>query len=134
MDGEACAHRPVYFGVTNINVDEHTIGSVDVWRCAACRRIFCEEKQLGIEALAESVGMPRIDHGMRWAVCVCQLQAGRDKWRLVRMPESGTIRHECIDEHVVELEVDGYRVRDGRHWSFLVDENVNKAVEIGHAP
>ena len=90
MDGESCAHKPVYFGVTNINVDERTIGSVDVWRCSACRKIFCEEKQLGIEALAESVGMPRIDPGMRWAVCVCQLQAGRDKWRLVRMPEAGT--------------------------------------------
>lgn len=134
MNPESCSHSPVYFGVTNINLDERTIGSVDVWRCAACRKLFCEEKQLGIEALAESVGMPKIAEGERWAVCVCKLQAGRDKWRLVRMPESGTLRHECIDEHSVELAVDGHAVRDERHWSFLVDQNVNKAVEIGRAP
>lgn len=129
-----CRHQPVYFGVTNINIDEHTIGSVDVWRCPACKSLFCEEKQLGIEALAESVGMPEIPEGHRWAVCVCKLQAGRDKWRLVRMPQSGAVRHECIDEHVLELPVRDYAVVDERHWSFLVDENVNKAVEIGHGP
>ena len=124
----------MYFGVTNINIDEHTIGSVDVWRCPACKSLFCEEKQLGIEALAESVGMPEIPEGHRWAVCVCKLQAGRDKWRLVRMPQSGAVRHECIGEHVLELPVRDYAVSDERHWSFLVDENVNKAVEIGHGP
>lgn len=131
---QECVHQPVYFGVININIDDHTIGSVDVWRCPACRGLFCEEKQLGIEALAESVGMPKIEEGERWAVSVCKLQAGRDKWRLVKVPESGTVRHECIGEHVVDLRVEGYAVRDERHWSFLVDENVNKAVEIGRGP
>jgi len=36
IDTESCKHQPVYFGVININIDEKTIGSVDVWRCAKC--------------------------------------------------------------------------------------------------
>ena len=51
-DTESCNHQPVYFGVVNINIDERTIGSVDVWRCVLCKKRFCEEKQLGIEELA----------------------------------------------------------------------------------
>ena len=129
-DAGACAHQPVYFGVVNVNVGERTIGSVDVWRCASCKRRFCEEKQLGIEELADRVGMPEIPDGSRWGVAVCKLQKGRDRWRLVRLRESGRLRHVCAGEREVELDVEGYAVRDERHWSFLVDDNVNKAVEI----
>lgn len=126
----SCKHQPVYFGVININVEERTIGSVDVWRCGACRQKFCEEKQLGIEALADLVGMPKIEPEQRWAVSVCKLQKGRDRWRLVRMPEEGVINHECLDEKVIELRVKGYAIQDDAHWSFLVDDFVNQAVEI----
>lgn len=130
MDAESCSHQPVYYGVVNINIDERTIGSVDVWRCGACKKMFCEEKQLGIEELADLVGMPKIGPGERWAVIVCRLQKGRHRWKLARIKESCRIRHECLDERIIELEVRGYAVQDDKHWSFLVDENVNKAVEI----
>lgn len=130
MDTETCRHQPVYFGVVNINIDERTIGSVDVWRCGACKKRFCEEKQLGIEALADLVGMPEIKPEERWAVIVCKLQKGQYRWRLARLPESGTVAHECIDERVVSLSVRGYAVKDDAHWSFLIDDCVNTAVEI----
>ena len=129
-DAETCSHQPVYFGVININMGGRTIGSVDVWRCAACKKRFCEEKQLGIEALAESVGMPRIGPGERWAVTVCRLQKGGDRWRLVRLSRDGELRHECVGEREVALRVKDYAVDDERHWSFLVDDRVNTAVEI----
>ena len=29
--------------------------------CGVCRKKFCEEKQLGIESITETVGMPRIE-------------------------------------------------------------------------
>ncbi|WP_420888029.1 hypothetical protein [Candidatus Nitrosotenuis chungbukensis] len=45
VDTETCKHQIVYFGVTNINIDERTIGSVDTWRCAICKKKFCEEKR-----------------------------------------------------------------------------------------
>ena len=130
MKQESCKHQPVYFGVININIDEHTIGSVDVWRCGACKKRFCEEKQLGIEAIAEIVGMPRIDPGEKWGVLVSKVQKGKDRWSLVRLPKNGSIKHERIDEVIVDLMVKEYEVIQEGYWSFLVDDHINQAVEI----
>lgn len=129
-DTGACRHQPVYFGVVNINIDERTIGSVDVWRCGACKKRFCEEKQLGIEELADLVGMPKIASGEKWAVLVCRLQKGKHKWRLARLPREGEVAHECLGERAVRVPVRDFRADDADHWSFLIDDNVNKAVEI----
>jgi len=130
MDTESCNHKPVYFGVVNINLDERTIGSVDVWRCVICKKRFCEEKQLGIEELADLVGMPKIDPDSKWAVTVCKFQQGKYKWKLVRLKENGEIKHECIDEKIIPLKVSDFKVQDNDHWSFLIDDHVNSAVEI----
>ena len=130
IDTETCKHQPVYFGVININVDEKTIGSVDVWRCGVCKKKFCEEKQLGIEEIAETVGMPKIDADAKWAVTVCKLQQGKSKWKLVKLKEKDEIKHECLDEKVIPLKINDFKVVDDQHWSFLIDDNVNKAVEI----
>ena len=130
IDTESCKHQPVYFGVININIDEKTIGSVDVWRCAVCKKKFCEEKQLGIEEIAELVGMPKIDSDAKWAVTICKLQQGKYKWKLVKLKENGEIKHECLDENVITLNIKDYKVENETHWSFLIDDNVNKAVEI----
>ena len=130
IDIDSCKHQPIYFGVVNINIDERTIGSVDVWRCAVCKKRFCEEKQLGIEELSDLVGMPKIDFDAKWAVTVCKLQQGKYKWRLVKLKENSEIKHECLDENVISLNVKDYKVDNENHWSFLIDDNVNKAVEI----
>ena len=130
VDTETCKHQPVYFGVVNINIDERTIGSVDVWRCGVCKKRFCEEKQLGIEELADTVGMPKIDADAKWAVTVCKLQQGKYKWKLVKVKENGEIKHECLDEQIIPLKILDFKVEDEKHWSFLIDDNVNKAVEI----
>ena len=92
------ANDIIYFGVININIDERTIGSVDVWRSATTKQLYCEEKQLGIEALADTVGMPEIKPDQKWAVAVSKLQKGKDKWKLVKLPENGMIKFETIDE------------------------------------
>ena len=127
-----CCDNPqiTYYGVTNININERTIGSVDVWRCAVCKKHFCEEKQLGIEELTDIVGMPRIDSDAKWAVSVCKLQQGKYKWKLVKLKENGTIQHECLDEKVIPLKSENYKIVDEQHWSFLIEDNVNKAIEI----
>jgi peroxiredoxin len=130
IDTETCKHQTVYFGVVNINIDERTIGSVDVWRCGACKKRFCEEKQLGIEEIADLVGMPKIDFDAKWAVTVCKLQQGKYKWKLVKIKENGEIKHECLDEQIIPLKIENFKVEDDKHWSFLIDDNVNKAVEI----
>lgn len=130
IDTESCNHQPVYYGVVNINIDERTIGSVDVWRCAGCKKKFCEEKQLGIEELADLVGMPKIDPGAKWAVTICKLQQGKYKWKLVRLKENDEIKHECLEEKIIPLKVKDFKVEDDSHWSFLIDDHVNTAVEI----
>lgn len=127
---EKCDHQPVYYGVVNININERTIGSVDVWRCGVCKKRFCEEKQLGIEAIADIVGMPEIGPEEKWAVIVCKLQKGKDKWKLAKLKESGEIKHECLDEKIIPLKINNYSIDDDSHWSFLVDDSINKAVEI----
>lgn len=130
VESETCNHQPVYFGVVNINIDERTIGSVDVWRCGACKKSFCEEKQLGIESLSEIVGMPPINPDEKWAVTVCKLQKGKDKWKLVKLKENSEIKHECLNEQILPLQVKNFKVEDDKHWSFLVEDNINQAVEI----
>ncbi|MFQ5440841.1 MAG: hypothetical protein ACE5DL_05200 [Nitrosopumilaceae archaeon] len=130
INTESCKHQPVYLGVVNINIDEKTIGSVDVWRCVICKKKFCEEKQLGIEELADLVGMPKIDADAKWGVSVCKLQQGKYKWKLIKLKESGEIKHECLDENVVPLKIKDYKIEDDNHRSFLIDDNINQAVEI----
>ena len=130
VESETCKHQPTYFGVVNINIDERTIGSVDVWRCGVCKKSFCEEKQLGIEAIAEVVGMPPINSDEKWAVTVCKLQKGKDKWKLVKLKENSDINHECLNEQIIPLKVKNFKVEDDKHLSFLVEDNINQAVEI----
>lgn len=130
INSETCKHQSVYYGAVNINVNERTIGSVDVWRCGVCKKRFCEEKQLGIESIADIVGMPKIDSDEKWAVIVSKLQKGKDKWKLVRLKENGTINFETVDEKVIELKIQNFKIEDDHHWSFLIDDHVGRAVEI----
>ena len=127
-----CCDNPqiTYYGVVNLNINERTIGSVDVWRCGVCKKYFCEEKQLGIEELTDIVGMPRIDSDAKWAVCVCKLQKSRYRWKLVKLKENGSIQHECLEEKVISLQSKNFKIEDEQHWSFLIEDNVNKAIEI----
>jgi len=127
---ETCNHQPVYFAAVNININERTIGSVDVWRCGVCKKKFCEEKQLGIETLTEIVGMPKIEPDEKWAVSICKLQKGKDKWRLVKLKENSEIKHECLEEKVIALKIKDFKIEDDNHWSFFVEDHLNRAVEI----
>ena len=127
---EDCKHQPVYFGAVNINIDERTIGTVDVWRCGVCKKRFCEEKQLCIESIADIVGMPKIESDEKWAVVVSKIQKGKDKWKLVILKENGTLNFETVDEKIIELKINNYKIDDDHHWSFLIDDNIRRAVEI----
>ena len=65
-----------------------------------------------------------------WAVSVCKLQKGIDKWKLVKIKKDSPIQHECLGEKTLALEVSDYKIQDNDHWSFLLKDNVNTAVEI----
>ena len=127
-----CCDNPqiTYLAPVNINVEERTIGSVDVWRCASCKKSFCEEKQLGIDSITDIVGMPRIEDDEKWAVVVSKLQKGKDKWKLVKLQETGILKFETADEQIIDLKIDNYSIVDDFHTSFLVLDHIHKAVEI----
>ena len=127
-----CCDNPqiTYLAPVNINVEERTIGSVDVWRCASCKKSFCEEKQLGIDSITDRVGLPRIEDDEKWGVVVSKLQKGKDKWKLVKLQETGILKFETADEQVIDLKIDNYSIVDDFHTSFLVLDNLHKAVEI----
>jgi len=127
-----CCDNPqiTYNAPVNINIEERTIGTVDVWRCASCKKSFCEEKQLGIESITDIVGMPRIEDNEKWAVVVSKLQKGKDKWKLVKLQENGMLKFETADEKIIDLKIQGYKIVDDFHTSFLVLEHLHRAVEI----
>jgi hypothetical protein len=127
-----CCDNPqiTYNAPVNINIEQRTIGSVDVWRCASCKKSFCEEKQLGIESITDIVGMPKIDDDEKWAVVVSKLQKGKDKWKLVKLGKNGILKFETADEQVIDLKIENYEIVDDFHSSFLVLDHLHTAVEI----
>src|SRR5574340_1313971 len=94
-DQDSCKHEIVYFGVTNLNYEKRTIGSVDTWRCVKCKKVFCEEKQLGIDSIVDYVGMAKISSDQKWAVLLCNLKKHKDKWKRVKSKKDDENEHEC---------------------------------------
>jgi hypothetical protein len=85
---------------------------------------------LGIESISEIVGMPRIGDDEKWGVIVSKLQKGKDKWKLVRLKQNGIIKYETADEKILDLKIEDYKIVDDFHTSFLVEDHLNRAVEI----
>ena len=130
VEQDACNHQIVYYGVTNINYEKRTIASVDIWRCVLCKKHFCEEKQLGIDSIVDEVGMPKINSDQKWAVLVCNLKKHKEMWKLVKIRKDDEIQHECVDEKIVNLKIQDFKVQDEKHWNFLIETSVNKIVDI----
>ena len=130
VEQDTCNHQIVYYGVTNINYEKRTIGSVDIWRCVLCKKHFCEEKQLGIDSIVDEVGMPKINSDQKWAVLVCNLKKHKEMWKLVKIRKDDEIQHECVDEKIVNLKIQDFKVQDEKHWNFLIESSVNKIVDI----
>ena len=121
----------VYFGVININEYGKNIGAVDVWRSVITKKILCEEKRLGILDISENIGMPVIDDKEIWAVAVNKHRKGKDRWKLIKIPENGKLDFtDTDDETKVSVNVENSRITDSDWWSFLVSKNINKSVEI----
>jgi hypothetical protein len=127
-----CCDDPqiTYLSAVNINIDERTIGTVDIWRCAVCKKKFCEEKQLGIDSITDTVGMPRIEDDEKWAVIISKLQKGKDKWKLAKLKQNGIIKYQTVDEKILDLKIEDYKIVDDFHTSFLVEDHLNRAIEI----
>jgi hypothetical protein len=122
--------KVVYFGVININENQKTIGAVDVWRSVITKELFCEEKRLGILDIVEFIGMPRIEEGKKWAVVVSRIIKGRNRWKLIKLISQGEFEFSDLEDKVVTVEVRDYKIIDREWWSFLVERNVNRNLEV----
>jgi hypothetical protein len=123
--------KVTYFGVININENGRNIGAVDIWRSLITKRLFCEEKRLGILDIADKIGMPQISEQEVWAVAVNRFRKGKDKWRLISVVKEG--KNEFVDtdeESKITVETSNYKIIDKEWWSFSVSENVNKSIEV----
>lgn len=121
----------VYFGVININENGKNIGAVDIWRSLITKKIFCEEKRLGILDITDKIGMPQINDNQVWAVAVNRYRKGKDKWRLISIIKDGENQFVDTDEETrITVPSVDFKIIDKEWWSFLVAENVNKSIEI----
>ena len=123
--------KVVYFGVININEKGRTVGAIDIWRNVITKELFCEEKRLGILEIADNIGMPKIDKDKRWAVAINRKKAGNDRWKLIKIIRQGNFKFtDTDDETTVEVDVKDYRIADPDWWNFLVENNINRSIEI----
>ena len=123
--------KVVYFGVININEKGRTVGAIDIWRNVITKELFCEEKRLGILEIADNIGMPKIDKDKKWAVAINRKKAGNDRWKLIKIIREGNFKFtDTDDEMTVEVDVKDYRIMHPDWWNFLVENNINRSIEI----
>ena len=120
----------VYFGVININENQKTIGAVDIWRSAITKELFCEEKRLGILDIVEFIGMPKIEGGKKWAVAISRKIDGKNRWKLIKLMNHGKLQFLDPEDKTVTVAIEDFRIIDPEWWSFLVEKNVNRSIEI----
>ena len=126
--------KVVYFGVININENGRTLGSVDIWRSLLTKEMFCEEKRLGVLEIVDYLGMPKIDKDKKWAVAVSRNSKGHLRWRLIKIVKEGRMGFTDADDNKVEVNVKNFKIVDPDWWNFLVEENVNRNMEVTAAP
>jgi hypothetical protein len=120
----------VYFGVININENTKTVGAIDVWRSVTTKNIFCEEKRLGVLDISDQIGMPTIDGNKKWAVAISREKIGKNRWKLIKLIEQGKFKFTDSDDETYDVDVKDYKIIDNDWWSFLVESNVNRNIDV----
>ncbi|MGA6989355.1 MAG: hypothetical protein WBL67_07430 [Nitrososphaeraceae archaeon] len=130
----------VYFGVININEGHRNIGSVDIWRNVVTKEFFCEEKRIGALDISDKIGLHKIDKTKKWAIAVNRNRRGTNRWKLVELGGNGHQQFmDPDDESIVKVNSESYTIVDSDWWSFLVEHNINRTVDVarevhGNAP
>jgi hypothetical protein len=122
--------KAVYFGVININEGQKTIGAVDIWRSVITKELFCEEKRLGILEIADNIGMPKLEKDRKWAVAINRDRKGQDRWRLIKLINGGIFTFRDSNDSEILVDVAEHKIKDNQWWSFLVEKNVNRNIDI----
>ena len=129
--GPKATDKTVYFGVVNIIENAKLIGAVDVWRSVITKELFCEEKRLGILDIADYIGMPKIDKDLKWVVAISRKKKGKDRWKLIKLIKEGKFKFNGPDHDTsIEVTVKDYKIIDIEWWSFWVERNLNRSIDI----
>ena len=79
------------------------------------------------------MGMPTIDKDKKWAVAINRKKAGKDRWKLIKLIKEGRFKFtDTDDETCVEVDVQQYRINNSEWWSFLVENNINRNIDINN--
>ncbi|MDG6925711.1 MAG: hypothetical protein JRN09_04075 [Nitrososphaerota archaeon] len=134
MSEQKHEHEIVLFGMVNVNRDNYLQGTVDVWRCRGCKKLFCDDKRYG-EPLKASVGFEEVGEGEQWAILTCtdikevyMMSLGvKPGKKLAHACKNGT-QHEFVVKEDWTIEPD-----DGEtvHRLFLVKDHINGSIEAG---
>ncbi len=127
-------HEIVLFGMVNVNRDNYLQGTVDVWRCRSCKKLFCDDKRYG-EPLKPSVGFEQVPDDEQWAILTCtdikevyMMSLGVKPGKtLVHTCKNGA-KHEFVVKNDWTIDPD-----DGEnvHRLFLVKDHINGTIEAG---
>ena len=49
---------------------------------------------------------------------------------IIKIKKSGIVKFETVDEKIIDLKMDDYKIVDDYHSSFLIDDYLNTSVEI----
>ena len=129
--GPKATDKIVYFGVVNIIENAKLIGAVDVWRSVITKELFCEEKRLGILDIADYIGMPKIDKDLKWVVAINRKKKAKDRWKLIKLIKEGKFKFNGPDHDTsIEVTVKDYKIIDIEWWSFWVERNLNRSIDI----
>ena len=78
--------------------------------------------------------MPKIDKDKKWAVAISRKRSGHMRWRLVKLVKEGRFSFIDADDKTIEVNVNNFKITDPEWWSFLVEENVNRNMEVAVEP
>ena len=127
-------HEIVLAGMVNVNRDNYLQGTVDVWRCRGCRRLFCDDKRYG-EPLKPSVGFEEIPEDEEWGILTCT-DIKEVFMQSMGVKPGKVVTHTCKngEKHEFVVKEDwsiGEEEGNVIHRLFLVKEHLNGVIEAG---
>jgi hypothetical protein len=136
---EGHQHEIVLIGMVNVNRDNYLQGTVDVWRCRQCKKLFCDDKRYG-EPLKPSVGFEEVGEDEQWGILTCTdikevfmmslgVRPGKEIDHTCRSDGS---RHQLRVTSEWTLDPEDESTAATLHRLFLVKDHLNRAIEAGY--
>ena len=123
----------------NLNDCGKIVGSLDIWRCQKCKELFPDYKRFGEVTLPSNLGFQEAGEGAKWGVLICSRRDAVE-WKMMAFKPDQTVNHGCGSSEANSLRVsldftinsDEEVKEEVEHRVLLVEDYVNKAVEVGY--